>query len=574
MAIRARRPKWWILAFVIGAACAPPPAEDETTLTIGSRGPEVSEAQAYLTRFGYFPNPALARDFPAWRPIVASPPARADVYDTRTAEAVSALQRNHGLPVTGVVDGPTQAVMKEARCGVPDGIARLDPRDKFFTMARWNRTALQWAWVGGPPQGVTVAQTKTQIANATQIWAGATNLTFAEVPPNSFFRVDIAINATSFSHQPPGRDDLCGVGAAIADSTAPDGADGPVRLTLNSDCVFSTAIPRPPATRDLPNVLLHELGHNLGLDHSRVSEHAVMFGGDKGQQTRVLHEDDRVAMDPFYNPWKQAPGCAHDVGLAQTSDGEWVLGCTRRPGGGWEVWYWNGSAYERDSAAGFATAITVTNAGFPWVVNEIGQIFRRTSKLNGSGAWQLLPGCGYDIAASRDGSVWVTGCPQGAGLGANAFKFDDGTSNWVPSSPSVVAVQITVDTLGRPWIVDPSGGVRRKSTNAAQGGSWTDLPGPPDGTGKVRDIAAYTAGIGIEPFFEPFSYAWAPSMSGTKNMFVLDEQGSERPSEPPIRWVPDLSDYPGTQIFKVAAGNHGVTVVDLNGNIFRKSVRR
>lgn len=63
------------------AAAAEEAAVDETAvdeaaaaleLRLGDVGPEVAEAYAYLQRFGYFPNPELAAQFPGWTPAEAA----------------------------------------------------------------------------------------------------------------------------------------------------------------------------------------------------------------------------------------------------------------------------------------------------------------------------------------------------------------------------------------------------------------------------------------------------------------------------------------------------------------------
>src|SRR5260221_1036632 len=100
-------------------------------LTLGANGDDVRTVHEYLGLIGYFPNPKLAAEFPAWRPIVAEPPADQGVFDARTAEAVRRFQVNSGLSPTGIVDQPTRDLIKSPRCGVPDGLPQTDRTEKF-----------------------------------------------------------------------------------------------------------------------------------------------------------------------------------------------------------------------------------------------------------------------------------------------------------------------------------------------------------------------------------------------------------------------------------------------------------
>src|SRR6185503_19947166 len=85
----------------------------------GGSGSVVRAVQAYLTRYGYFPNEHLARQHPRWRPIVTDGPI-ADICDERTALAVRQLQRHSSLAETGIVDEATRALLRLPRCGNPD----------------------------------------------------------------------------------------------------------------------------------------------------------------------------------------------------------------------------------------------------------------------------------------------------------------------------------------------------------------------------------------------------------------------------------------------------------------------
>jgi len=79
------------------------PVQGETEeLGIGSRGDAVRALHTFLTRYGYFPNVELERQYPSWRPLVDAAPSKDDVFDQQTAAAVVKLQAQYGLEQTGI----------------------------------------------------------------------------------------------------------------------------------------------------------------------------------------------------------------------------------------------------------------------------------------------------------------------------------------------------------------------------------------------------------------------------------------------------------------------------------------
>lgn len=86
-------------------------------------------------------------------------------------------------------------------------------------------------------------------------------------------------------------------GSAIAAHTAveSDPSGGEIRhvvIEIDARRAWTEDVVAFPQAIDLESVLLHELGHALGLDHSR-NQDAVMRAGIKpGQTRRMLHDDD------------------------------------------------------------------------------------------------------------------------------------------------------------------------------------------------------------------------------------------------------------------------------------------
>ncbi|MEO8186503.1 MAG: tectonin domain-containing protein [Burkholderiaceae bacterium] len=125
----------------------------------------------------------------------------------------------------------------------------------------------------------------------------------------------------------------------------------------------------------------------------------------------------RVEVDPQGNPWvvnsagqilragtagwQQLPGLASDIGIGANGS-VWVVGVTPAPGG-FTIHRWNGRDW--DLVPGGAVRIDVDPRGNPWVVNDAGNILRRTT----NGQWQRLAGNATAVTLTTDGTAWMLG---------------------------------------------------------------------------------------------------------------------------------------------------------------------
>lgn len=131
--------------------------------------------------------------------------------------------------------------------------------------------------------------------------------------------------------------------------------------------------------------------------------------------------------------WQRLPGNASDIGVG--ADGSvWAVGTDER-GGGFGIYHWLGSAWQR--VDGGAVRIDVDPQGVPWIVNDSSNIYRWQD-----GRWQRMGGNARDIGIGADGSVWVTS-------GGGTYRYDEG--NWVGVRGS--GVRIDVDPNGIPWVI-------------------------------------------------------------------------------------------------------------------------
>jgi hypothetical protein len=501
----------------------------------GSQGDDVAAVQGYLLQYGYFPNPELARTYPSWRPIVKRGPDAIGTYDAQTETAVRALQKNFALAVTGRVDQATRSVLRQWRCHEPDGLAELDPSDKFSfppSLPRWNKTNITWRYFHDNASGLTDAQARVELRAAFSTWAAPTNLTFTEITSGIG---DITLRWAAM----PGR--------ASTDHWPPNPT---TTFSLTGGLVVSN--PTPANLSDFQSAALHEIGHDLGLNHTRVLiTTSVMNVLQSGEQRRSLTSDDLLAIKLAYDPWvfvrSHLSDVSHNAGrFWGISDGfpdpvadnnVFRMG----PNGGAPI--------DLDNMTGIA--ISVDPDGIPWVVRSNGGIFQRNS-ADGPKVWTQKPGCGWDVGAGGPAgaaSVWVIGCSNSPdGL---AYRWNG--ASWTPDAAGGTGARIAVDSAGIPWLAKRDGRVFRRSSSNPASGSWTQLPGNP----TAVDLAVDNTGEAIWAFITIQSqgiFAWNEQTGGDG-----DETGSGFPNR--ATWI-----QMGGRGKRVSVRNSMVMVIDTSPN--------
>jgi hypothetical protein len=450
-----------------------------TDLGSGHRGDDVRTVQQYLRNFGYFPNDDLATQYPRWRPLVGESPA-ASLYDRHTEAAVRAFQQMYGLVQTGRVDAATRAALRQPRCGVPDGVAPLDPRDKFAIISGepwWNRLNLTWRFHPNWYDRLDAATARAEIAQALATWGSASSLQFTETTGDADIDVRFAFRETPAAASPPPWGDI----------------------HINAGQAWSVATPTPGHLMDFQSAVLHEVGHTLGLAHSSrgTNDNLVMFPGlPFGAQRRILSTDDTLAIQFNGTSWEPLTGCAKDVGVHDHVN-VWVIGCDF-PGTTGKVYKFihGTSSWIHDSyntgGGGFVTGqqIAVDALGQPWIQTGNGTVMRKNSSNPTTGSWSTVLGCVHDIGIARSSNdVWGTECGPADG---RILKFNHAGGIFEPDALGMTGRRIAVDAVGRPWIVKANGTMYRRTSADRTSGSWVQVPG------EARDIGVTGTDEGLQ----------------------------------------------------------------------------
>uniref|UniRef100_A0A8C6WQF2 Matrix metallopeptidase 17b n=1 Tax=Neogobius melanostomus TaxID=47308 RepID=A0A8C6WQF2_9GOBI len=262
---------WLTSAASVAMATTPasprvPPTEDHTIQLVD-----------WLLKYGYLPPPdPSSGQLQAWTTVIS---------------AVRAMQRFSGLNDTGELDEETMALIRSPRCSLPDQLSggpsiqeQNMRRKRRSAVSMWTRRNINWRLQSYPPSSSLSRETvRSLVYYALRVWAEPTPLDFHEVgsPGVADLQVDFLHGHHGDSYP------FDGVGGAVGHAFFPSDPlrAGGVHLDAEEDWAF-----RQPASAgtDLFTVLLHELGHALGLSHS-ASRHSVMRPYYQGPAGDPLH---------------------------------------------------------------------------------------------------------------------------------------------------------------------------------------------------------------------------------------------------------------------------------------------
>jgi acylphosphatase/peptidoglycan hydrolase-like protein with peptidoglycan-binding domain len=466
-----------------------------TPLLKGDEGEEVQLLFQYLRRFGYFPNEELRAGNYLYRPAVPFAPENTSIYDDRMESAVRKFQEQHGLAVTGDLDGATLELMKRPRCGFPD--QPVAGATQFVAQGnRWPTNNVNYSFDNSTPD-LSQSEQRAAIVAAFDRWAAVTPLAFTE----NIGGGDIRIGWYSGNHGDGSAFD--GPSGILAHCFYPPPNGGDIAGDCHFDEAETWSVSTPPTGIDLLTVALHELGHGLGLAHS-AEPSAVMYAYYGGAR-RELTDDDVQGIQSIYGAhfrWASRGGAIFSPIVASNQDGRlevFVRGTDAAlyhiwqttPGGGWSEWTSLGGGVQgapsvTRNADGRLEAFVKGTDNALWHTWQIkpggawsewaplgGWVAVPTAARNADGRLEVFVRGGdnalYHIWQTTPGGGWSEWASLGGGMGSQVAvaNNDDGRLE--------VFVQGTDAALYHIWQTTPGGGWSE----------WTSLGGGVQGAPSV-----------------------------------------------------------------------------------------
>jgi hypothetical protein len=242
-------------------------------------------------------------------------------------------------------------------------------------------------------------------------------------------------------------------------------------------------------------------------------------------------------------------GAAESIGVGPSAFGSdtgvaWTLGYNANSSGNYNIYQWQNSGWVQQP--GSATHIAVSPDGYPWVINNQGNVYY----WNGS-AFELAPGnaCASWISVGRNaygsahGDPWILGCHEGTN-GFNIYQLQGST--WVQQTGQATRLAMGFDG---PWIINPAGSVYFWND-----GGFVEAPGTPCAT----DIAASPTAIPAPGTLYTYGDVWITGchfQSTGYNIYQLQN----------ATWA----QVPGQAVHISLSPDWGVPwVVDSNGHIY------
>ncbi|VVC44925.1 Hypothetical protein CINCED_3A002423 [Cinara cedri] len=216
--------------------------------------------------------------------------------DTLVA-ALKSVQKFGGLEETGVFDNDTLKLINSKRCGVPDIPLKLNGnKNKRYVVSSnvWNKRSLTYYIFNFTPK-LPHESIRNEIQKALSKWSRFSQLKFLEVNNENFADIVISFGVADHGDQFP----FDGPGNTLAHAFYP-GELGPLGGDIHFDDSEDWTLDNSTNNGvDFYSVVLHEMGHSLGLRHSTAPD-SIMNPYYKGPQLQDIGYDDISGMRSVY----------------------------------------------------------------------------------------------------------------------------------------------------------------------------------------------------------------------------------------------------------------------------------
>ncbi|KAJ4296213.1 hypothetical protein N0V90_006258 [Kalmusia sp. IMI 367209] len=215
------------------------------------------------------------------------------IPETKLPAAIRRIQKVLKVPQTGIYDERMDAVMSKPRCGTIPQYNESEALDsdglhKRFVLwgPKWDHTTITYRFLNYTAD-LPAEQQRSIVSAAFARWTQIVPITITQAPANAP-RADIHIRFMSIGPT----EDVYAFTNLIADGLSL--SSGLINITFNDDYNWSD-------DRLFNYTAVHEIGHALGLSHSKVEE-AIMFPWFEGN-IRPIHPDDQAGIHSIYG-WK------------------------------------------------------------------------------------------------------------------------------------------------------------------------------------------------------------------------------------------------------------------------------